>query len=115
MCCNWSGRAGEWSFIGGYAGQVITAHGTSLGVLADPRLGAGVRGAAGYTIDTNRSVAVETVVRQNGRGMYLKPEYTPGVRTALASDGRLRADSRDEGDFLGQYRRNSHGILTIRI
>ena len=33
-------------------------------------------GRAGYTIDTNRSVALQTVVRQNGAGMYVKPEYT---------------------------------------
>ncbi|HMC60891.1 MAG TPA: hypothetical protein VKJ01_16995 [Candidatus Solibacter sp.] len=23
-------QAGEWSFVGGYAGQVVTAHGNSL-------------------------------------------------------------------------------------
>jgi hypothetical protein len=107
-------QAGEWSFIGGYAGQAIASHGAALSYSP-------VRGStracvarAGYTIDTNRSVAVETVVRQNGRGMYVKPEYTH----AAGQHWRLTAGFAwirgDPGDFLGQYRRNSHGLVGVR-
>ncbi len=67
-----------------------------------------------YTIDTNRSLAAETAVRQNGDGMWLKFEYSQ----ALSPHRRLTADLaiiRDSpSDFLGQYRRNTHGLLTVR-
>jgi len=107
-------QAGEWSFVGGYAGQVITEHGTALSYSP-------VRGStrafvarAGYTIDVNRSVSLETVVRQNGQGAYVKPEYTQ----AFGQHFRLTAGfvwiGGANGDFLGQYHRNSHAILTVR-
>ena len=68
-------QAGEWSLVGGYAGQVITEHAARRisPRSAVPRAPWWPRG---YTIDTNRSLAFETVIRQNGKGLYLKPEYT---------------------------------------
>ncbi len=108
-------QAGEWSFVGGYAGQAITEHGTAA-LSYSP-----IRGStrafvarAGYTIDVNRSVSLETVVRQNGQGAYVKPEYTQ----AFGQHWRLTAGfvliRGSDSDFLGQYHRNSHGILTVR-
>jgi hypothetical protein len=107
-------QTGEWSFIGGYAGQVITAHGASLVFSPTRGLARAFVARAGYTIDTNRSVAVETVVRQNGRGMYVKPEYTQAFGQHWRVTAGFALIRGDEGDFLGQYRRNSHGILDLR-
>ena len=107
-------QSGEWSFIGGYAGQVITSHGTSLTFSPTRGSTRAFVGRAGYTIDTNRSLSVEMVVRQNGQGMYWKPEYSQ----AFGQNWRLSVGfvliRGENGDFLGQYRRNSHGILTVR-
>ena len=69
-------QTGEWSLVGRYAGQVITER----AALSDSlRYAASTRAfvaRAGYTIDVNRSVAFEAVVRQNGEGAYLKAEYS---------------------------------------
>lgn len=107
-------QAGEWSFVGGYAGQVITEHGTALPYSP-------VRGStrafvshAGYTIDVNRSLALETVIRQNGRGVYLKPEYTQAFGQHWRVTAGFALIRGSEGDFLGNYHRNSHGIVTLR-
>lgn len=107
-------QAGEWSFIGGYAGQAITQHGAAISYSP-------VRGAtrafvahAGYTIDTNRSVSVETVIRQNGRGAYVKPEYTQSLGQHWRVTAGFAVIRGSEGDFLGQYRRNSFGLFKLR-
>jgi hypothetical protein len=71
-------------------------------------------GRAGYTIDTNRGLSVEAVVRQNGHGMYLKPEYTQAFGQNWRISAGIVAILGEKSDFLGQYRRNSHGILTLR-
>jgi hypothetical protein len=107
-------QSGEWSFVAGYAGQAITSHGTSIAYSPIRGLTRSVVARAAYTIDTNRSFAFETVVRQNGAGMYFKPEYSQ----AFGQHWRLTAGfalirGRDD-DFLGQYHRNSHAILTLR-
>jgi hypothetical protein len=107
-------QAGEWTFVGGYAGQAITAHGTAIAFSPVRGLTRAFVTHAGYTIDTNRSVTLETVIRQNGRGVSLKPEYTQafGQHWRLTAGFALIRGS--EGDFLGQYHRNSHAILTVR-
>ena len=106
--------AGEWSFVGGYAGQVITEHGTAVSYSPVRGQTRALVARAGYTIDVNRSLAFETVIRQNGRGVYLKPEYTQafGQHWRLTAGFALIRGS--DGDFLGQYHRNSHAILTVR-
>jgi len=107
-------QSGEWSFVGGYAGQAITSHGESILYSPTRGLTRALVARAGYTIDVNRSLACEAVIRQNGRGVYVKPEYTQ----AFGQHWRLTAGFAlirgEEGDFLGQYHRNSHMIVTVR-
>jgi hypothetical protein len=69
---------------------------------------------ASYTIDTNRSAAIETSVRQNGNGVYVKGEFSQaqGRHWRTTVSGALLGG--EAGDFLGQYRRNSHVILALR-
>ena len=71
-------------------------------------------GRASYTIDSSRSAAIETAIRQSGHGVYAKLEYSQARgnhwrATVTAALIRGRAD-----DFLGQFRRNSHVSLALR-
>ena len=107
-------QSGEWSFIGGYSGQVITAHGSSVNFSPIRGSTRAFVARAGYTIDTNRGVSCEAVIRQNGAGMYIKPEYTQAFGQHWRVTAGFALIRGEESDFLGQYHRNSHGILAIR-
>jgi hypothetical protein len=107
-------QTGEWSFVGGYAGQIITAHGPALSFSPVRGLTRAFVAHAGYTIDTNRSLAFDTVIRQNGRGVYLKPEYTHAIGQHWRLTAGFALIRGNNNDFLGQYHRNSHTILALR-
>lgn len=107
-------QTGEWLLVGGYAGEVVTARRAAATFAPDRGLTRSIIARASYTIDPNRSAAVETAVRQNGHGAYAKGEYSqargPHWRATVAAV--LIAGRSD--DFLGQYRRNSHAAITLR-
>jgi hypothetical protein len=69
---------------------------------------------AAYTVDVNRTVAFEAVVRQNGDGAYLKGEYSQALGQHWRATAGLALLRGDANDFLGQYSRNSHAILSLR-
>ncbi len=106
--------AGEWVFVGGYAGEVVTLRRSTLDFAPDRGLAKTVMGRASYNIDANRSAAFEMAVRQNGAGMYAKGEYSQAFGAhwrATASFTLLRGR---QDDFLGQYNRNSNFQLILR-
>jgi len=107
-------QAGEWFFIGGYAGQVVTEHRSIFDFAPDRGLTSAFLGRAGYTIDTNRSVALEMAVRQNGKGEWAKLEYSQAFGAHWRATAAFTLIRGDESDFLGQYRRNSHAMLALR-
>ena len=107
-------QAGEWFFIGGYAGQVVTEHRSVFDFAPDRGLTSAFLGRAGCTIDTNRSVALETAVRQNGKGEWAKLEYSQAFGAHWRATAAFTLIRGDESDFLGQYRRNSHTMLALR-
>ena len=107
-------QAGEWFFIGGYAGQVVTLHRSVFDFAPDRGLTSAFLGRAGYTIDTNRSVALETAVRQNGAGVWTKLEYSQTFGAHWRATAGFTLIRGDQSDFLGQYRRNSHAMLALR-
>jgi hypothetical protein len=107
-------QAGEWFFIGGYAGQVVTEHRSIFDFAPDRGLTSAFLGRAGYTIDTNRSVALQTALRQNGRGVWAKLEYSQALGAHWRATAAFTLIRGDESDFLGQYRRNSHAMLALR-
>jgi len=106
--------AGEWSFAGGYAGQATTEQRSAPGFSPIRGFTRALVAHAGYTIDVNRSVAVDTVVRQNSKGLWVKAEYSQAFGQHWRATAGLALVRGDMNDFLGQYRRNSHGILTVR-
>ncbi|HUI56261.1 MAG TPA: hypothetical protein VLY04_14900 [Bryobacteraceae bacterium] len=107
-------QSGEWSFVGGYAAQAITEHGLLPAFSPDRGFTRAILGRAGYTIDVNRSLAFEAVVRQNGQGLWLKPEYSQAFGQHWRVTAGFAWIHGSDSDFLGQFHRNSYGILTVR-
>ncbi|HMC60890.1 MAG TPA: hypothetical protein VKJ01_16990 [Candidatus Solibacter sp.] len=54
------------------------------------------------------------MVRQNGNGFLIKPEYTQSIGQHWRVTAGFALVRGGAGDFIGQYHRNSHGILTLR-
>lgn len=107
-------QTGEWQIVGGYAGEVVTSRRGELSFAPDRGLTRSIVTRASYTLDANRSAAIEAAVRQNGDGTYIKGEYSQARgqhwrTTATAAVIRGKSD-----DFLGQYSRNSHFTIAVR-
>jgi hypothetical protein len=103
----------EWSFVGGYAGSILTNGPENVAQFAPDRgFAKSFVGRAALTIDVNRSLAVETAIR--AEGSFVRFEYsqtfgehwrvTPGVAWIRG----------EKADFLGQYRLNSYASLAVR-
>jgi hypothetical protein len=107
-------QTGEWIIVGGYAGEVVTARRATLDFSPDRGLSRALVARASYTIDTNRSMAFETAVRQNFDGTYAKVEYSQARGEHWRTTVMGVAITGQAGDFLGQYRRNSHVALALR-
>lgn len=107
-------QTGEWLLIGGYAGSAVTRPGGGLTFAPDRGTTRAFIGRASYTIDANRSTALEGALRQDGDGVYVKGEYSRASgahwRTTLAG-ALIRGEA---SDFLGQFQQNSHVGLTFR-
>ncbi len=103
----------EFSFVAGYAGDVVTRVSTNPFQFAPDRgFARSFVGRAGWTIDANRSMSLEAAVRASGS--FLRYEYSQLFgqhwrATAGAAWIRGEAD-----DFLGQYHRNSYFSLALR-
>ena len=103
----------EWSFVGGYAGSVVTRDAQSpLQFAPDRGFAKSFVGRAGLTIDANRSLAVETAVR--AEGSFVRFEYSQLFGQHWRATGGLAWIRGDMADFLGQYRRNSYASLALR-
>jgi hypothetical protein len=110
-------QAGEWIVVGGYAGEFVTVTRSALPTpLAayDRGLTKTFLGRASYTLDVNRSVAFEGAVRQNGRGFYVKAEYSQAFGQHWRATATADVIGGALDDFLGQYRRNSSARITLR-
>ncbi|MCS6953983.1 MAG: hypothetical protein NZM33_14130 [Bryobacteraceae bacterium] len=107
-------QSGEWFLVGGYAGERVTRRRNPFGFAPDRGLTRAFLGRAGYTIDANRSLAFEGAVRRNGKGLWLRIEYSQGLGAHWRLTSSFTLIRGAQEDFLGQYRRNSHGILSLR-
>ncbi|HEY2904955.1 MAG TPA: hypothetical protein VGJ29_03585 [Vicinamibacterales bacterium] len=107
-------QTGEWLVVGGYAGEIVTLRRAVLTFAPDRGMTRSLVGRASYTIDTNRSLAFETAVRQTGDGLYARAEYSQARgehwRTTIAA----AAIAGHSDDFLGQYHRNSYVTASVR-
>lgn len=107
-------QSGEWSFTGGYAGEYVTRRRGIPGFSPDRGLTRAFLGRASYTIDTNRSVMAEAAVRRNLDGVWIRAEYSQAFGRHWRATAGFTLIRGEPGDFLGQYRRNSHAILALR-
>jgi len=107
-------QVGEWSLVGGYAGQATTEHRSAVGFSPVRGFARSLVGHATYTIDTNRSLTLETVVRQNGAGAWLRAEYSQAFGQHVRATAGYSLIRGDPTDFIGQYQRNSHAMVTVR-
>lgn len=104
---------GEWSFVGGFAGRNITrAAANPLQFAADRGFAQSFVGRAGYTIDVNRSAAVEAAVRAGGS--FVRFEYSQAAGQHWRITATVAWIRGDMDDFLGQYNRNSYASLAVR-
>ncbi|HMD33940.1 MAG TPA: DUF1302 family protein [Vicinamibacterales bacterium] len=107
-------QTGEWQIVGGYAGEAVIVQRSTLTFAPDRGLTKSIVGRASYTIDTNRSVAFETAVRQNLDGEYVKVEYSQARGQHWRATIAGVAIGGESDDFLGQYNRNSHVRVSLR-
>ena len=107
-------QSGEWLFIGGYAGEYEKEPTTLFRFAPDTGLTRAFVGRASLTIDANRSLTFEGVVRQNAEGFYGRFEYAHGLGGHWRVIASLSAFGGSDDDFLGRYRRNSFARLTLR-
>jgi hypothetical protein len=107
-------QAGEWFFVAGYSGEVVTTQRTQVQFAPDRGMTKAFLGRAGYTIDTNRSVAIDAAVRQNGDGSWLRFEYSQASGRHLRLTAQATWITGEPTDFFGRYNRNSSATLTLR-
>lgn len=108
-------QVGEWLFVGGYAGEVVTRAGRPIAFDPERSLAKSIIARAAYTVDPRRSIAIEAVGRQSGKGYYLKGEYSQSVGEFWRVTFTQAVLAGKDGDFLGQYDRNSHFIAALRL
>lgn len=104
----------ELSIVAGYAGSAITARTPTLQFSPELGFARAILAHAQYQIDSNRTVAMDAAVRQNGQGSWLRAEYSQTVGQHWRATAGFTWIRGDEGDFLGQYHRNSFALLALR-
>ncbi len=107
-------QAGEWFFVGGYAGEAVTNRRSLLNFSPDRGFTKAFLGRAGYTIDANRGLALDVAARRNGDGLWMRLEYSQALGAHLRATAGFTWIRGEPGDFLGQYQRNSHAWLLLR-
>jgi hypothetical protein len=97
----------------GYAGEVVTTRSATPQFSGERGFTRALIGHAQYAL-SNRTFSVDAFVRQNGKGSLI----TPGLSQSFGDHWRgtisfswLRGE---EGDFLGQYHRNSFAMAQLR-
>jgi hypothetical protein len=103
----------ELSLVAGYAGDAVTSYSRTLQFSPERGFARAVLAHAQYTIDSNRSVALDTAIRQN-QGSWLRSAYSQTFGQHWRATAGFTWIRGDPGDFLGQYHRNSFALLALR-
>lgn len=107
-------QSGEWSFIGGYAGEIVTRATPVPSFDYERGVARALIGRVGYTISANRDLTVESVLRQNGRGFLARAEYSQAFRQHWRATVGVALIRGSDNDFLGQYARNCYVNFALR-
>lgn len=105
---------GEWVLVGGYAGEAVTSRRNPLAFAPDRGFARSALVRASYTIDPRRSFAFETAIRDSGDGVWIKGEYSHQLSSHWRATASFTLIRGSYPDFLGQFHRNSHGLLLLR-
>lgn len=105
---------GEWVFVGGYSGEVVTERRNPLGFTPDRGFARSVLARAAYTIDARRSVAFQAAIRDSGQGAWVQAEYSHQLSNHWRATGSAALLAGSRPDFLGQFERNSHLMVALR-
>ena len=124
-------QTGEWLLDLGYAGEVVTVRSHSGGqpFAPDRGLARALIGRAAYTIDPSRTLTIEGALRERSdnvfqcftqsesclAGVYVKGEFSSALGRFFRITMYGVGIDGTRGDFLGQYRRNSHAAVTLRF
>jgi len=104
----------QWVIAGGYAGQTVLDY--RYPIYFDPERGLTKTflAKAVYNLDAPTSFSLETATRQNGRGTWTTAEYSRQLANHWRMIGGITVIAGNRNDFLGEYHRNSFGVLRIR-
>jgi len=104
----------ELLIVAGYAGDAITARTPTVQFSPELGFARAVLAHAQYTIDSNRNVAVDAAIRQNGAGSWLRAEYSQAFGQHWRATAGYSWIRGQDSDFLGQFHRNSFALLALR-
>ena len=104
----------RWTAVPPEAAQLPVDLGAVLPFAPDRGATRALIGRASYTIDSNRGVAFEGAIRQNGDGGYAKAEYSQAYGEHWRATVVATLIRGEPTDFIGQYRRNSHVTILSR-
>jgi len=108
-------QVGEWSVVGGYAGEHVREQRQDFNFAPDRGIAGSFLGRVAYTVDPRRTVAIEGGLREKATGAFVRGEYTQSFgghwRLTLAGVGV----GGDADDFLGQYEQNSNLSFGLRL
>ena len=106
---------GEWTFVGGYAGEAVQRDAQNPLLFSPDRgLAKAFLGRTSYNWDANTTLAFDAAVRQNGAGSLVHFEYSRAIGQHWRATAAASWIHGDPSDFLGQYHRNSSGTLALR-
>ena len=104
----------ELSLVAGYAGDAVTSYSRTLQFSPERGFARAVLAHAQYTIDSNRSIALDAAIRQNGQGSWFRSAYSQAFGQHWRATAGFTWIRGEPGDFLGQYHRNSFALLALR-
>ena len=107
-------QSGEFSLVGGYAGEVITKRRSTFDFAPDRGLTRAFLGRASCSVNATTDVAFEAAVRQTLDGVWVEAQYSKAIGAHWRGTLAGTVIAGDERDFIGQYRRNSHLVATLR-
>jgi hypothetical protein len=104
----------QWVIAAGYAGQTVFVHRDPIYFDLDRGLTQSFLAKAVYNLDAPTSFSIETATRQNGRGTWITAEYSRELASHWRAILGATIIAGNRNDFLGEYHRNSFGVVRIR-
>ena len=108
-------QAGNWLLDGGYANEDVRIRRVAATFSPDRSLAGSIIGRASYSEDPKQTLVFEAAIDRHGDGYYSKAEFSQGMGRHWRLTVTGVALGGEDTNFLGQYRRNSHGEVALRF